>query len=452
MVVVEDAHWADEATLDLLRFLGRRLRDAHTLLVVTYRDEGLTATDPLLIALGDLSSQRGTRRIAVPPLTRSAVDELAAGGPITGEELYRLTGGNPFFVSEVLRGTPGEVPPSARDSVLARLAMLPAAAHRYAEGASLMGGRIEPGLLMEVVGEGEEGLDALVGSGMLVNDGPGLRFQHELARAAVEQELPAHRRTPLHARILDALVTSGCLDFARLAYHAEGAEDTEAVLRLAPEAGRSAAALSSHREAAQQFERALRFADAEPGPVRAHLYDALAVELALVDRWEVAAENAERARALWQETDDPVSLSGTELFLARVMWRLNRGADCMRLAQHARAHDRAPRRLPRRGEGECGPCPGAAQRRTPRGGPRAARRGHPAGRAAGPARRAQRRAQHRGVRPLGPREPGLVRRHAAQHRGRAQSRAAELGRARLRQHARHASRRAPLLRGDALVP
>ena len=337
VVVVEDAHWADEATLDLVRFLGRRLRDAHCLLVVTYRAEGMTGTDPLLIALGDLSSQRGTRRIAVPPLTRAAVDQLADGGPVSGEELHRLTGGNPFFVGEVLRGVPGEVPPSARDAVLARLARLPEAAHRYAEAAALVGTRVEPQLLMEVVEEDPPALDALVGSGLLLNDGAWFRFPHELARTAVAQQVAAHRRAPLHARILAALVEADCRDDARLAFHAEGAEDVEAVLRFAPEAGRSAAALRSHREAALQFERALRFAEGEPPHVRAGLHDALAWELALVDRWEAAADVAHQALALWQEADDPAATSGTQLFLARVMWRLNRGADCMALAQQGRA-------------------------------------------------------------------------------------------------------------------
>ncbi len=79
VVVVEDIHWADEATIDLLRFLGRRIRDATVLLIVTYRDEGLTAADPLRVALGDLATQRSVRRIGVGPLSADATAVLAAG-------------------------------------------------------------------------------------------------------------------------------------------------------------------------------------------------------------------------------------------------------------------------------------------------------------------------------------------------------------------------------------
>jgi DNA-binding CsgD family transcriptional regulator/tetratricopeptide (TPR) repeat protein len=350
VAVIEDVHWADEATLDLIRFLARRLKESRSLLLVTYRDQGLPLNDPLVISLADLSSLPGTRRIAVPPLTRAAVDELAVDGPVSGEELYHLTRGNPFYVGEVLRGVPGEVPASARDAVLARLAQLPPEGHRYAGAASLLGTRIDPDLLVEVAGHDAAALDEVVASGLLVNDGPGLRFQHELARVAVEQETSAHRRRPLHQRILAVLVDRGDADEARLAYHAEGAGDAEAVLRFAPDAGRSAATLRSHREAALQFERALRFADAEPAPVRARLHDALAGELALLDRWEEAALIAEQALTLWRQLEDPSSRSGTELFLSRVMWRLNRGPEALQLAEQAH-----------RGVADLGPSPALAR-------------------------------------------------------------------------------------------
>jgi len=120
VVVVEDIHWADEATLDLLRYLSRRLRGAAVLLIATYRDDGLAAADPLRVALGDLGSQRATRRVGLVPLSPGAVRTLAGASSLPAPDLYRLTGGNPFYVTEVLRAGVEEVPPSARDAVLAR--------------------------------------------------------------------------------------------------------------------------------------------------------------------------------------------------------------------------------------------------------------------------------------------------------------------------------------------
>ena len=120
VVVVEDIHWADEATIDLLRFLGRRIRDATVLLIVTYRDDGLAAGDPLQVALGDLATQRSVRRVSLGPLSAGAVQVMAGGSEREAASLRELTGGNPFYLSQVIAAGMDEIPASARDAVLAR--------------------------------------------------------------------------------------------------------------------------------------------------------------------------------------------------------------------------------------------------------------------------------------------------------------------------------------------
>ncbi len=114
VVLIEDVHWADEATLDLLGFLARRIREVAVLLIVTYRDDELADGDPLRIALGHLAVQRCARRLPLAPLSAQAVRMLAAGRGVDPDELYRVTGGNPFYVREVLEAARGEVPRSAR--------------------------------------------------------------------------------------------------------------------------------------------------------------------------------------------------------------------------------------------------------------------------------------------------------------------------------------------------
>ena len=139
VLVVEDVHWADEATLDVLRFLGRRIRGARTMLLVTYRDDGLAPDVPLRITLGDLSTQRTTRRMALPPLSEAAVIVLAAEAGVEAAGLYALTGGNPFFVTEVVQVGGRDLPPSIRDAVLARVAGLRPSARHVLDVASLIG-------------------------------------------------------------------------------------------------------------------------------------------------------------------------------------------------------------------------------------------------------------------------------------------------------------------------
>ena len=152
VLVVEDVHWADEATIDLLRFLGRRIRDIPVLLLATYRDEGLGATDLLRLALGDLATHRCVRRMGLPPLSADAVAVLAGGSGLDPAALHRLTGGNPFYVSQAVQAGTGDVPATARDAVLARAARLGAAARAVLDAAALIGTRVEVALLDSVVG------------------------------------------------------------------------------------------------------------------------------------------------------------------------------------------------------------------------------------------------------------------------------------------------------------
>ncbi len=333
VLVVEDIHWADEATIDLLRFLSRRIRDATVLLIVTYRDDGLSAGDPLRLALGDLATHRSVRRIGLAPLSADGVRVLAGDHGPDPAALYGLTGGNPFYVTEVLQSGMGEVPPSARDAVLARVARLGSSTREVLDDAALIGARIELRLLEQVTHCLPSAVDDLLAAGLLTADGVALKFRHEIVRLAVQESVPAHRRGQIHARILDALRVLGCDDDAQLAFHAEGAGDGPAVLRHAAAAAQRAVGLGSHREAAAQFERALRFADGSDPAMAAGLYDGLARELAPLDRWQDAADAGERALALWQVAGDRLREGDMMRHLARAMGSLCRGADAVALAE-----------------------------------------------------------------------------------------------------------------------
>jgi len=301
VLVVEDIHWADEASIDLLRFVSRRLWDAPVLLIATYRDDGLAAGDPLRVALGDLATQRSTRRVDLAPLSADAVRILAGGTGLDAAELYRLSGRS----REVL------------------------------DVAALTGARVDLDLLKSVTASPPHVLDELLASGLLAEDDGSLRFRHEIARLAVQQAVALHRRADIHARILAALDSLGCGDDTRMAFHAEGAGDGPAVLHHAPRAARHAAELGSHREAAAQFERALRFA-ADAGPaLAAGLYGGLAHELMLVGRFQGAVEAGEQALRLWRQAGDRVREGGTLASLSYALARLGRSPDSVDAAEAA---------------------------------------------------------------------------------------------------------------------
>jgi hypothetical protein len=168
VAVIEDVHWADEATIDLLSFLGRRLGR----LLASYRDDEIAADHPLRLVLGDLATQRATRRMRLPPLSVEAVRELVEPRDVDAAELHRITGGNPFYVSEIIEAGWPSVPPTVRDAVGARLARASAGTRRAVESAAVIGARVEPSLLAWVLADARTSADECIATGILIPDGP----------------------------------------------------------------------------------------------------------------------------------------------------------------------------------------------------------------------------------------------------------------------------------------
>jgi DNA-binding CsgD family transcriptional regulator/tetratricopeptide (TPR) repeat protein len=262
VLVLEDVHWADAAPLDVLRVLGRRIGDTRTLVVATYRDDELDRSHPLRIVLGEVATATAVIRLRVDPLSTEGVARLAEGHRVDARELHRLTGGNPFFVTEVLAAGDGAIPETVRDAVLARVAQLSPSATTVVEAAAVAPPSLDAALTLAVCGEASEAVEECLATGVLRADNGEIAFRHELARVAVEDALSPTRRLALHRAVLLALadVGRGSVELARLAHHAECAADAEAVLRYAPAAAAQATRAGAYREAAAQYARALRFA------------------------------------------------------------------------------------------------------------------------------------------------------------------------------------------------
>lgn len=289
VVVLEDLHWGDEASLDVLRILARRIQGARALVIASYRDDELARDDPFRGVLGELARQHSVDRLRLARLSEAAVTQLADPYGVDASELYRTTAGNPFFVTEALAAGDDRIPPTVRDAVLARAAHLAGASRRLLEAAAISSQPTELWLLdaLEPDGGAEvTALDACLASGMLTATRDAIAFRHELARLAVEESIVPGRRSALHRAALAALLEppGGAPDSARLAHHADAAGDREAVLRFAPAAAERAGALGAHREAAAQYSRALRYADDLPLEERADLLRMAADECDFVGR------------------------------------------------------------------------------------------------------------------------------------------------------------------------
>ena len=321
VVVVEDAHWADEATLDLLVFLGRRMERTRALLLVTYRDDEVGPDHPLRGVLGALPQGVG-HRVRPEPLSEAAVAELArrAGRPATG--LRELTGGNPLLVTEMLAAADAGVPMTVRDLVLARLAGLPADAREVVRLVAVVPTRAELWLLEQAARPAPSAVEMGVSAGLLVVGPDAVGFRHELLRQAVEGSLSALARRELNRRVLEVLAGAPGrrVDLARLVHHAREAGDAEAVLRYAPEAARQAAAVAAHREAVGHYRAVLAHDERIPAAARAELLEDYSVEAYLSGLSGEAVSARKAAVDLREAAGDREQLGEALRWLSRLHW------------------------------------------------------------------------------------------------------------------------------------
>jgi DNA-binding CsgD family transcriptional regulator len=305
-LILEDLHWADEATLDVVRVLARRSQEAGFLLVLSYRSDELHRDHPFRLVLGELPTGDAVARIELGALSPGAVEELAGPSGLDAGELFARTAGNPFFVTEALAAGEDLVPETVRDAVHARIARLSDDARALLDAVAVVPQRAEVWLLEALTEGGLDPLDECLRSGVLRAEIDGVVFRHELARLSIEESLRPDRAVALHRRALAALEdpTLGTLDLARLAHHAEAAGDGPAVLRHAPAAGERAAELGSPREAQHHYFRALRFAKDIDPLARADMLERFADLAYVSDMRAEAVDAVDEAIAIHRRSGD----------------------------------------------------------------------------------------------------------------------------------------------------
>jgi DNA-binding CsgD family transcriptional regulator len=305
ILVIEDAHWADHATLDFIKFLARRIPKCRALLLLTYRDDEIGADHPLATTLAAIPADARVR-IRLPNLSREAVERLARQTGKVLPDLYRVTAGNPLFVTELLReGTQG-VTSTVRDAVLARAQGLSPPARALLDFVSVSPDRLELEIVAPMLGDSGDPLQDCTERALLRLDGEHVSFRHELARLAVEAALPPLKRIRLNRQLLDALrdLPADVRRLARLVHHAVAAKDPDEILRYAPQAARTASERGAHREAAALLEAALPYVDRLPARQRAEFHEARVAPNYAVGRGAEAMHASDSAYRLWDELHD----------------------------------------------------------------------------------------------------------------------------------------------------
>jgi DNA-binding CsgD family transcriptional regulator/tetratricopeptide (TPR) repeat protein len=314
-LVVEDLHWADEATLDALSYLTRRIERYPALLVLTYRDDEVGPASPLQRLLGGIPAGVAVR-VRLAPLTLPAVIDLAGDGA-TGRRVHGATGGNPFLVTELLAAREEGVPTSVSHAVLARVAPLPAATRVLLDQLAVVPTEAETALL-DALHPGWPGDAAPAEQRGIVRLREGtLGFRHELARLAVAHALPAARRRELDRATLAALLTREPPDRARVLHHAVQCRDIDTIMEHGPAAAREAAAAGAHQEALSHYTQILPHLGGLPRTEQAALYEEHAWELYNAHRFLDAVAAARRAVPIWEEAGETVRLGQTLVSLSR---------------------------------------------------------------------------------------------------------------------------------------
>jgi DNA-binding CsgD family transcriptional regulator/tetratricopeptide (TPR) repeat protein len=322
VLVIEDVHWADEATLDVLRFLVRRIASLPAVLVLTYRDVGLARDHPLQQLLGLAAATPRLRRLTPARLSADAVRKLGADTGIDTERVFAVTAGNPFFVAEVLAfGDIDRVPDTVAEAVGARLGDLDARTRDAIEQLSVVPSAVERWLVEVVVPGGLASLAAAERRGVLTVSPTRVGFAHELARRAVVDSMPTSRRVTCNQVVLSALLDRRQeVDVSRIVHHAAQAGADEVIIEHGPLAARHSAAAGSHREAVAYYELVLAHSDAYSVGMQADLLDEYAIECHTVGMSNRAVPAQERAVRLRRGLADPARLGLSLRWLSRIHW------------------------------------------------------------------------------------------------------------------------------------
>lgn len=323
VLVLDDLHWADQGTIDLVRFLLRRAPQSHLLAVGILRDDEISVTHPLRGLLGDIARSAHAQSLTLPPLSVAAIAKLVGDRDVDPVWLHRVTGGNAFFVCEMLdhdaSAGRAELPTTVRDAILARTADLDADAWDLLNLLTCAPGAIGDHLLTDL-GVTLPALRALNQAKLIKRDARGVAFRHDLCRRAVSTVMPPGAEPELHRRLLDAHRATLDEDPAVLTHHALGSGDKVLITAAAAEAGRAAARSGAHTQACEFFQIAMERGGTLSPPAEAELLEQLADEYYLTDRLDDAVGACRRAMRIRQDMSAHVAVSANHHSLAVYEW------------------------------------------------------------------------------------------------------------------------------------
>ncbi len=336
IIVFEDIHWADEATLDFIKFFARRIAQLRCLFMLTYRDDEIHSGHPLKNILGQLPPDSFSR-LKLTPLSKPTVEKMALAKGYNPEDVYSISGGNPFYVNEILASYSPGVPENIKDSILSiyprqhekikqvwdLLSILPTGLDiQYFE-------KMDPLYVAAV----HESLHTTI----LVLKESAVFFKHELYRRTIEASLSPLARISLNKKMLDLFMESyeENRDIERIVHHAKNANEYETVVKYAPLAAREAATVGAHIEASRLYLSAIEYYQGTDKNTLTELYEKYAYECYLTNQIKEAIIYITRSLQLCKEKNDKEKIGSNLRFLSRLWWFDGNGKNAEQCAEEA---------------------------------------------------------------------------------------------------------------------
>jgi DNA-binding CsgD family transcriptional regulator len=319
VIVFEDIHWADDATIDFIKFFARRITQLQCLFILTYRDNEIHTDHPIVSMFGQLTS--GTfSRINLSPLSREAVKQLAEKKGYDGQKVYEVSGGNPYYVTEILSAYSEGVPANIRDAIISAYNRTSEKTRQVWDLLSVIPGRFETRYLERFDPGYREAIDNCIQLKILIHNSDEIHFKHELFRRTIEHSLSPLKRIALNRKILELFLNDFEYhnEIERIVHHATNANEYDLVLKYAPVAAKHAAALGAHTEASKLLAKAIENYEGNDVQIKMALFESYSYECYLTNNIEEAILFAGKTLQLLKGRGNVIKIAGCMRFMSHL--------------------------------------------------------------------------------------------------------------------------------------
>ncbi|HEX5654466.1 MAG TPA: AAA family ATPase [Chitinophagaceae bacterium] len=321
LIIFEDVQWADEATLDFIKFFARRITHLRCLFILTYRDNEIHIQHSLRNVLGQLAPDTFSR-LQLAPLSRPAVEKMALEKGYRGEDVYTITGGNPFYVTEILSSYNQGVPDNIKDSILSAYNRTEERTRQIWDLLSVSPAGVELKYLAKFEPLYVSAIENCLEQKILFLENGTIFFKHELFRRAIEVSLSPLKRIALNKRFLELCQESfeENQEIERIIHHAKNANEYGVVAKFAPIAARHAATVGAHTEASKLYFTAIEYYQGNDKDLLIQFYESYAYECYLINQVKEAIIYSGKLLELLKEEKDIEKTGNCLRFLSRLWW------------------------------------------------------------------------------------------------------------------------------------